>query len=144
MATVTKIHPCDKHWTGPIPEGCPDCKMVHTLRVTVEDHSPRPWSKQIEVDIDPADYDPENYTLGSLVWDAWTVTAWPLVKQVLDNVDLHDDMRVTVTFDGEYVADERPQHVTEDLFTASWVAQHDLPLHEVPTYREYLDSIGGR
>ena len=101
---------------------------MHQLRVTFDDFGPRPFKTALVVDIDPDDYDPENYTMGSLVWDAWTVTAWPLVKQVLDNSTLHDDMRVQVTFDGEYVADESPDDVTKGLFSASWVAQHDHPM----------------
>jgi hypothetical protein len=104
--------------------------VKHVLRVTVEDYSARGWRKEFVADIDDDDYDPENRTVGSLVWDAWTVTAWPMVKPLVEELKEsgHDDMRLLVTFDNTYVADVWPQHATEDLFTASWVAQHDEPL----------------
>jgi hypothetical protein len=101
---------------------------THQLRVTFDDYGPYPYKKVVVVDIDSDDYDPENYTMGSLVWDAWTMTAWPQVKAILESTDLHEDQRVDVAFDGIYIADEFSFHVTEDQFPASWVAQNDEPL----------------
>jgi hypothetical protein len=103
---------------------------MHQLRVTLDDYGPRPFKLVIVHDIDGDDYDPKNYTVGSLVWDAWNMV-WPQVSKMLDNTVLREDQRLLVTFDNTYVADEAPSTVTEDLFTASWVAQHDEPLMAV-------------
>jgi len=100
---------------------------THQVRITLDDFGPRPFKVVLVDDIDTDDYDEKNLTMGCLVWDSWQVM-YPKVKDVLANVDQHDDQRVLVTFDNIYVADEFPNHVDEDLFSASWVAQHDAPL----------------
>ena len=100
---------------------------THQVRITLDDFGPCAFKRVLVMDLDTDDYDEKNLTMGSLVWDAWQ-TMYPQVKCLLDSVIQHDDQRVLVTFDNIYVADEFPNHVDEDLFSASWVAQHDAPL----------------